>query len=344
MWLILTVKSKVKVKDINMKIKETLTVKVIFLCSIIIVSFCNTSFANQDAQSILLKKMELKQKLYTSYNLWAFRNNIHAINYQHGKLIPLGIEIKEIFLTTTNPPKGYYFNSDKKIFREEQAGSKFVAATNTVLGESQNDYAGGGLAEDSFYFTTSEGIKYKFIFNDRFHPGKTLADYANAIVSTKSASQSTEGLNQKILSNIRQGLVADGMTKNEVVMAFGYPPEHATTSLDYNIWKYWSNKRERFSVCFDDYGLTTNCTGVTLKILENHSTPKKKFSMVCVEGNCQNGTGTLQINNTGKVYVGSFRNGKRHGFGVEGIEGGEGKVGYWMYGMYVGKEQPEGMK
>ena len=63
----------------------------------------------------------------------------------------------------------------------------------------------------------------------------------------------------------------------------------------------------------------------------------------CTEGDCENGQGTFTLSD-GTKYVGEWKDGERHGRGVEGIEEGEGKTGYWLYGMYVGKEKPEELK
>ena len=86
----------------------------------------------------------------------------------------------------------------------------------------------------------------------------------------------------------------------------------------------------------------------------------------CIEGDCRSGQGTLTFSHGGKYvgefeegkfhgqgtytypdgskYVGEWKDGERHGRGVEGIEEREGKTGYWLYGMYVGKEKPEELK
>jgi hypothetical protein len=41
---------------------------------------------------------------------------------------------------------------------------------------------------------------------------------------------------------IKEGRALPGMTRAGVIFAIGYPPEHATPSLDASAWKYWRNR------------------------------------------------------------------------------------------------------
>jgi len=50
---------------------------------------------------------------------------------------------------------------------------------------------------------------------------------------------------------IEEGTVEPGMTKDEVVMALGYPPAHRTPSLSSPNWTYWANRWATFEVYFD---------------------------------------------------------------------------------------------
>jgi hypothetical protein len=109
--------------------------------------------------------------------------------------------------------------------------------------------------------------------------------------------------------------------------------------------------------------------GRVIKIItieeKKESTTIRKLDK-CIEGDCVNGRGIYiysdgseyigefkddlpngqgtQIYPDGGRYIGEFKDGKKHGRGIEGVDGGDGKVGYWLYGMYVGKEKPEELK
>jgi outer membrane protein assembly factor BamE (lipoprotein component of BamABCDE complex) len=50
--------------------------------------------------------------------------------------------------------------------------------------------------------------------------------------------------------SILAGQVKKGMSKNAVLAAIGYPPQHETPSLDGDAWTYWSNLFNRFIVNF----------------------------------------------------------------------------------------------
>jgi hypothetical protein len=53
---------------------------------------------------------------------------------------------------------------------------------------------------------------------------------------------------------IRAGKIARGMTKEQVILAIGYPPTHATASLDSAEWTFWYNRWVRYGVQFDAAG------------------------------------------------------------------------------------------
>ncbi len=50
--------------------------------------------------------------------------------------------------------------------------------------------------------------------------------------------------------HIQSGTVANGMRKDAVIIAIGYPPITETMSLDSNMWVYWSGRFNKFNVHF----------------------------------------------------------------------------------------------
>ena len=60
--------------------------------------------------------------------------------------------------------------------------------------------------------------------------------------------------------NIETGKVVIGMTKDEVLLARGYPPFHKTMSTEADAWTYWKNRWVTAIVSFED-GKVSNIQG-----------------------------------------------------------------------------------
>lgn len=59
---------------------------------------------------------------------------------------------------------------------------------------------------------------------------------------------------------IREGKAYQGMTKEGVRIALGYPAVHGTPSLDNNTWRYWTNRWKSMLVEFDSSGKVVKIT------------------------------------------------------------------------------------
>lgn len=51
-------------------------------------------------------------------------------------------------------------------------------------------------------------------------------------------------------SGIQSGRVYQGMTKQGVILAIGYPPEHRTPTLEQDVWRYWGTRNRSYEVYF----------------------------------------------------------------------------------------------
>ncbi len=56
--------------------------------------------------------------------------------------------------------------------------------------------------------------------------------------------------------NIKKGVIAPGMSKEAVLMAYGYPPSHKTPNLASDVWIYWESRAVKSMVYFKDNILT----------------------------------------------------------------------------------------
>jgi len=107
-----------------------------------------------------------------------------------------------------------------------------------------------------FFVTVDDKRRYTVNFNTKFHPGKRPVDYARMMFSEKDFLELTKGMSQTDIDGINDGLITVGMTKKAVIVAYGYPPEHKTPSLNDNVWRYWLNRFSSTDIYFDDDGKT----------------------------------------------------------------------------------------
>lgn len=86
--------------------------------------------------------------------------------------------------------------------------------------------------------------------NARKYSGKNI----NEIASIMFASEKTpiEKLVPTLTSAISSGEMRLGMTKEQVLLARGYPPAHETPSIDGDRWVYWSSRFIKQTILFAD--------------------------------------------------------------------------------------------
>ena len=62
--------------------------------------------------------------------------------------------------------------------------------------------------------------------------------------------------NAKEKDNIENGTLAEGMSKEAVIAAYGYPPKHRTPAQSSNLWTYWDAKILKRLVTFKNNTVT----------------------------------------------------------------------------------------
>lgn len=60
---------------------------------------------------------------------------------------------------------------------------------------------------------------------------------------------------------IHESRIKIGMTRDQVLLALGYPPTHRTASLDSHVWTYWYNRWMTYQVMFNDRGRVSDVIG-----------------------------------------------------------------------------------
>ena len=198
-------------------------VTVIATISVIWASGCAETAKNTQTEQPALSPTKVTQEpqLYTAYNIWRIRShNMKCINYKYGNnILPAGTRVTKVKIKWDN-----------------------------------------NLKKDMISFTTvHDNRNYNIYFTKNWHPGKTDEDYKNLMLTPRTFEGLTEGMSGDEIKAIQNAIIVNGMSKRAVLVSYGYPPEHRTISLYSNVWVYWRNKFDTFTVCFDKDERTTFC-------------------------------------------------------------------------------------
>jgi hypothetical protein len=66
---------------------------------------------------------------------------------------------------------------------------------------------------------------------------------------------------EPVRNAVNAGKVATGMTREQVIVAVGYPPTHKTASLEAPVWNHWQSRAGRFEVVFNQKGVVEAVNG-----------------------------------------------------------------------------------
>ncbi|MBF0593866.1 MAG: hypothetical protein HQL22_02735 [Candidatus Omnitrophica bacterium] len=106
----------------------------------------------------------------------------------------------------------------------------------------------GSVRKSCITFTDSNKVKYSIEIVSKHTPiplEDLFRHYFSASMTDLKLFTSDER------ANIENGTIAVGMSKEAVVVAYGYPPAHMTPSLDRSPWKYWKDRFRNFLVYFN---------------------------------------------------------------------------------------------
>jgi len=99
-------------------------------------------------------------------------------------------------------------------------------------------------------FTVLEtGQRYEYVHHHVIPDFQANVDRVFGYSCVQGRAATLSSLDQQ---GIREGRVLPGMTKEGVILAIGYPPEHATPSTASNDWRYWTGKLSTMVVQFQD--------------------------------------------------------------------------------------------
>lgn len=142
-------------------------------------------------------------KVYTRCNIWfEDPNNISCINYQRGRVLPLGSEVKPI------------------------------SATQKEL-----------VIEDA------SGIRYHIAFDPEMMM-IPMQEYIRRVLTLTPPDELLKSVPPERLSALKAGTVVPGMTREEVILCFGYPVPGRTPDLSGTGYLYYQSPEHTFRVVF----------------------------------------------------------------------------------------------
>ena len=97
------------------------------------------------------------------------------------------------------------------------------------------------------------GETYKVVFVRKILVVKT-EHYLKLLFTTKNAEELATGIKPEVMEKIKTGTVEKGMSKKEVILAYGNPPPHRTPSINDDTWVYFDDVTKKKRVIFNRKG------------------------------------------------------------------------------------------
>ncbi len=105
-------------------------------------------------------------------------------------------------------------------------------------------------ANDKLVKFTANGKQYVYEFQRKLMV-ESVDEHLDKIFGTQCADQDLANFSDVDKKGIAEGQVYEGMSRQAVIYAIGYPPAHETPKLDSDQWKYWKNRFNTIIVHFE---------------------------------------------------------------------------------------------
>lgn len=88
------------------------------------------------------------------------------------------------------------------------------------------------------------------VVNVKQYTGETIKGIFKRTFGDKKVN--LDRFSDEVYEAIREGEIQEGMSKQAVILARGYPPSHETPKLDSDTWKYWESRFGTVLVHFEN--------------------------------------------------------------------------------------------
>lgn len=141
----------------------------------------------------------------------------------------------------------WYEKPTKILSTNYHVGAILPAGSKIKLGEVETK---------SIRFTDANGTEYRIICELKFNnvPGPELAKRLFGASDPMAKGGKFEKFTKDERDFIKAGYVREGMSRDAVLMAYGYPPTIRTPDVSQSIWTFWKNRWVTEIARFDESG------------------------------------------------------------------------------------------
>jgi len=101
------------------------------------------------------------------------------------------------------------------------------------------------------------GVQVTMHLQPKFAPGVTIEAFRDRTLIPKPWEELIDGLDAREIESVRGAIVQTGISRRATLVAYGYPPEHVTPTLEKSVWTYWVNRFVKKELMFGPDGRTT---------------------------------------------------------------------------------------
>ncbi|HUJ17937.1 MAG TPA: hypothetical protein VL197_08080 [Nitrospirota bacterium] len=170
---------------------------------------------------------------FTTANIWYEKaNDIPSTNYHKGRMLPIGTMVTKVSI------------------RDGHASGR--VSQSSVLAKKPDSM----IVPMDITFEDEHGEKFVITFLKK-HASSTMTvrDYFRQYFSREDPLREggpVQQLTDAEKENVKNGVISIGMSKEAVLMAYGYPPSHRTPSIEDDHWIYWISRVSQKEVFFAD--------------------------------------------------------------------------------------------
>jgi hypothetical protein len=100
------------------------------------------------------------------------------------------------------------------------------------------------------FTVTDTGRRYTWLFQTKLMV-ESISQNLDKFFGTQCSESDLANLSEIDRKGIKNGEVYEGMSRQGVIYAIGYPPSHETPKLELDTWKYWKNRFDTMNVHFE---------------------------------------------------------------------------------------------